>query len=85
MPSPEQILTSIRNSIGGSSVTELLAIYPQLSRRTMQRRLRELIDAKSVKANGQGTNGGAICPFDVTSLGSVNNPRTDRILECARS
>ena len=54
MLSPDHILASIRNSIGGSSVTELLAIYPKLPRRTMQRRLRELIDAGSVKANGQG-------------------------------
>ena len=54
MSSPDQILTSIRNSIGGSNVTELLAIYPKLPRRTMQRWLRELIDAESVKAKGQG-------------------------------
>ena len=54
MPSPDQILTSIRNSIGGANVTELLAIYPKLPRRTMQRWLRKLIDAESITANGQG-------------------------------
>jgi Fic family protein len=54
MASPDQILNSIRHSIAGLGVTELLAIYPDVPRRTAQRWLRQLIEAGNVTAVGRG-------------------------------
>ena len=50
----QQILNSIRHSIAGIGVTELLAIHPDVPRRTAQRWLRQLIEAGNVTAVGRG-------------------------------
>ncbi len=52
--SPEALLSSIRFAVKGLSMADLVAQHPEVSRRTAQRWLRQLVDDGMVSAVGEG-------------------------------
>ncbi|MBK1674750.1 cell filamentation protein Fic [Ectothiorhodospira shaposhnikovii] len=54
MPSPEELLESIRSAPEGLSIAAILDRHPGLARRTAQRWLNELVVAGRIKASGAG-------------------------------
>ena len=52
MPTPSDLLNSIHGSAQGSSISELLAAHPDLSRRTAQRLLAAFLEAGAISAHG---------------------------------
>ena len=54
MPSTPALLTSIRASTSGSTLAELLALHPDVARRTAQRLIAKLIESGQIAAVGDG-------------------------------
>jgi Fic family protein len=53
MPSTTDVLNSIRASLNGSTVEELLIAHPGISKRTIQRLLAKLVDSGQVTPRGE--------------------------------
>jgi hypothetical protein len=54
IPSPEGILQSIEQANEGLGVSQLLSLHPALSRRTLQRRITELVTNHQLTVHGKG-------------------------------
>ena len=54
MPSRADLLKSIQTSAGGLTLAELLALHPEVARRTAQRWVRQLVDERAIAGTGEG-------------------------------